>query len=159
MTITWRSEVTAHDVATIRAMVTRAGIFSEEEVTVAEELAQDRFTRGTQSDYYFLLADVNGNLAGYTCYGRIPMTDARYDLYWIVVDTSAQRCGLATQLLERTEAATRAQGGKILYAETSSRDCYAPAIAFYDKHGFSELARIKDFYKEGDDKVMLGKTL
>ena len=39
---------------------------------------------GEKSHYHFLLAEKGGTLAGYTCFGRIPLTAERYDLYWIV---------------------------------------------------------------------------
>lgn len=156
---TLRSDVTADDVKAIRHMVKDSGVFSPEEIDVAEELAEDRFKLGKKSHYHFLLADNASALAGYTCFGRIPLTQERYDLYWIVVDKSAQQQGLASKLMTETEAAIRKLGGKAIYAETSSRAVYAPAIAFYCKHGFIEAARLKNFYADGDDKLTFGKFL
>jgi len=155
----FREDVTAEDVKAIRTMVAEVGVFSPEEIDVAEELAEDRFKLGAKSHYHFLLADSGGKLAGYTCFGRIPLTAERYDLYWIVTDKLAARQGIASKLIAETESSIRIKGGKAIYAETSSRTAYVPAHAFYRKHGFAELARLQNFYADGDDKIIFGKIL
>jgi ribosomal protein S18 acetylase RimI-like enzyme len=157
--LTWREEVQPQDVQAIGDMATQSGVFSLEEIAVAVELAQDRRAKGTASDYYFLLAGSDDALAGYTCFGRIPFTDHRYDLYWIIVNKTLLQRGIASALMEYTEQRIRAVGGKMLYADTSSRAPYAPAHAFYRRQGFAELARLKDFYADGDDKLTFGKRL
>lgn len=156
----WRTTVSQDDVASIRNMVIAAGVFSQEEIDVAEELAQDAATLGEKSHYNFLMAQgARGGVAAYTCFGRIPLTDERYDLYWIVTDPTQQRQGLARELMTRTEDAIRKLGGKAIYAETSSRDIYLPAQKFYLRTGFELAARVKDFYREGDDKLLYCKWL
>lgn len=157
-----RREVRKSDLGAIRKLVYDTGVFSEEEVNVAVELAEDAFLKGIQSDYHFLISDISDDagsgLSGYTCFGRIPFTDERYDLYWIVVNKKCQHRGIASQLLQDTEAIIHISGGKMLYAETSSRPPYLPAQSFYRKHYFNEVARLKNFYKEGDDKIIFGKS-
>lgn len=154
-----QTDVTTGDVTAIRAMVQEAGVFSPEEVDVAEELAQDAATLGEKSHYRFLLAEQAGQLLGYACFGRIPLTDERYDLYWIVTTNTAQRTGVAAALLAEAEQAIRNFGGKALYAETSSRVIYLPAQNFYAKQGFVLAAEVKDFYRKGDDKLLYCKWL
>jgi len=155
----WRSELKQGDIAAIRNMAVRAGVFSEEEIGVAVELAEDKLTKGSASDYHFMLADIHDALVGYTCFGRIPLTEARYDLYWIVVSADIQQKGIASALMGQTETSLHALGGRILYAETSSRAIYAPAHGFYRKQGFTESACLKDFYADGDDKLIFSKLL
>ncbi|TFH12632.1 MAG: N-acetyltransferase, partial [Nitrosomonadales bacterium] len=103
--------------------------------------------------YSFYFIEEGGKMLGYSCFGRIPLTEASYDLYWLVVDTDFQNKGIAKQLLNLTEIAVNSEAGTQLYAETSSMDNYKPARSFYQKAGFSECARQKNFYKKGDDKV------
>ena len=98
-------------------------------------------------------------LAAYTCYGRIPFTDNRFDLYWIASDPEASNKGIASQLLAISEAHIRELGGKKLYADTSSREVYVPAHRFYEKCGFIRESVFKDFYKDGDDKWVFVKSL
>jgi len=62
--------------------------------------------------------------------------------------------GLALELMRRTAVFAKRKRGLWLFAETSSREPYAPARAFYKKAGFEEAARFEDFYAEGDAKLM-----
>jgi len=158
-TLSWRENAIPADAVRVRALVAATGVFNEEEIRVAGDLVEDFVAHGAASEFRFLFAEIDGQLAGYTCYGRIPFTDERYDLYWIAAAPGQQRQGLARALLAETEACIRALGGKRLYAETSSRGVYAPARAFYAANGFAEAAHFKDFYRDGDDKVVFGKRL
>ncbi len=159
MSVAWRDRIRQADVGAIRRIVTETGVFNAEEIDVAVELAEDRLKCGLDSDYHFVFADGEGEMLGYTCYGRIPFTDGRFDLYWIATAQGAQGRGLAAQLLAVTEAAVRGQGGKKLYAETSSRDVYLPAQRFYERHGFICEATLVDFYRAGDSKLTFVKSL
>jgi ribosomal protein S18 acetylase RimI-like enzyme len=157
--IHWREILSQDDVEAIHVLVVSSGVFSEEEVDVALELAEEALARKEASDYHFILAEHEGILLGYACFGRIPLTQGRFDLYWIVVDGNEQQKGIARMLLEQTEAAIKKADGRILYAETSSRAVYSPAQAFYRKTGFELVARIQDFYDDGDDKMIFAKVL
>jgi hypothetical protein len=46
-----------------------------------------------------------------------------------------------------------------MIVETSSRDDYAPTRRFYNKRGYEEAARLRDFYAPGDDRVVLSKRM
>lgn len=153
--IRWRTDVGAPDIAAIRALVDATGVFSPGEVDIAAELVEERVRRGSASGYDFVIAEADGAVAGYTCYGPTPGTDRRYDLYWIVVAPDHQGKGLARELYAHTRAAIAEQGGVRIYVETSSTPPYAAARALYQKLGLTLLARIPDFYRDGDDKLIL----
>ena len=61
--------------------------------------------------------------------------------------------------VRRPAASVRRTAGRFLLAETSSTPKYAAARAFYLHHGFRELVRITDFYRDGDDKIIYRKDL
>jgi ribosomal protein S18 acetylase RimI-like enzyme len=96
---------------------------------------------------------------GFACYGRIPAEPANHDLYWLIVHPEHQREGVGRRLMEQVEAAIRLDHGRRLMIETSSRDDYAPARAFYLRLGCRELHRVKDFYAPGEDKGQYVKAL
>jgi GNAT superfamily N-acetyltransferase len=157
--LTFRQTVAGHDAAWVRGVVERARVFSAAEVDVAVELVQERLAKGPESGYHFVFAECAGQAIGYTCYGPIPATVERYDLYWIVVEPSWGNAGVGRRLLQETERLVRAQGGRRIYAETSSRDDYAPARAFYERRGFHREAVMEDFYADGDSKIIYAKPL
>jgi GNAT superfamily N-acetyltransferase len=145
------------DVARIHALTTVTGVFSAEESRVAAELAQTTLD-GTET-YRWLLAEADGELLGYTCFDRIPLSKVSFDLYWIAVLPEQRGSGLATDLMTRTAKLAKSKRGLWIFAETSSREAYAPARAFYLKTGFEEAARFSDFYEAGDDKVVFRLAL
>lgn len=138
-------------------MIDAAGVFSAEEARVAAELAETTLD-GTET-YRWLLAEQGGTLAGYTCFDRIPFSRVSFDLYWIAVLPQLRGTGLAAELMQRTAKFIRGKRGTQIFAETSSREPYAAARAFYRRSGFTEAARFPDFYDAGDDKIVYRLTL
>ena len=157
--LTFRQTVVGRDAAWVRGIVERGGVFSAAEVDVAVELVQECLAKGPGSGYHFVFAERDGQVLGYTCYGSIPATSRRYDLYWIVVEPWCRNVGVGRLLLAETEHLIRAQGGRRVYAETSGRNEYGPARAFYEHHGFRREAVLADFYADGDDKIIYSKPL
>ena len=49
--------------------------------------------------------------------------------------------------------------GLMLMIETSSKESYASTMRFYERSGYDEISRIKDFYRIEDDKVVYCKKL
>jgi ribosomal protein S18 acetylase RimI-like enzyme len=87
------------------------------------------------------------------------MTEHTFDLYWIAVDPADQGRGLGGQLLAAAEHQVRARGGRLLLIETASESAYAATVRFYEHAGYALLARIDDYYRDGDDKLVFGKRL
>jgi ribosomal protein S18 acetylase RimI-like enzyme len=112
----------------------------------------------SSSDYLFLGAFTPEEvLVGYACWGPTPATDRTWDLYWIAVDTSLQGAGIGTILLEEVERRLVGQHARMLIAETSSRSDYAATRGFYERRGYREAARVRDFYAPGDDRIIFVK--
>ena len=85
------------------------------------------------------------------------MTRGTWDLYWIAVDPARQGRGIGRALLVAVEDAVREQGGRRLLVETAGKAAYARTRAMYLAWGFRQVARLPDFYEEGDDKVIYVK--
>ncbi|HLJ73721.1 MAG TPA: GNAT family N-acetyltransferase [Thermoanaerobaculia bacterium] len=96
---------------------------------------------------------------GYLTYGPTPLADGVFDLYWIAVDPKQQGQGFGQVLLRFVENEVRRHRGRMLLIETSSKESYAPTVRFYQRSGYDEISRIKDFYRIEDDKVVFCKKL
>jgi GNAT superfamily N-acetyltransferase len=155
----FRSSLLPGDPAAIERLVTRAGVFNAEEISVARELAEETLERGSDAGYHFLFADGPDGLDGYTCYGPIPATARRFELYWIAVDRCVRRNGLARRLLLATEQAARGMGATHLFAETSVRADYEPAHAFYAACGYTLHGVVPDYHADADGLGIFGKKL
>ncbi|MCE2510410.1 MAG: GNAT family N-acetyltransferase [Alphaproteobacteria bacterium] len=157
--LTWRHAVTRADVEAIKRLVAAAGRFTAAEIDLAAELVQERIAKGRASGYEFILAEREGTLQGYVCYGPAPATDHSFDLFWIVVRPECQGQGLGRTLLARAEAEIARRGGTAIYVDTSATEPYLPTRVFYEHAGFQTAATLPDFYRPGDGKVILRKAL
>jgi len=157
--IWYRDYLLPSDSDKVCAIVRSSGFFSAQEVDVAVELLKERETKGPSSGYFFLFAEMGGDVAGYTCFGPIPCTMESYDLYWIAVSEPLRKLGLGRELLRGTEEKILEMGGRRIYVETSSRTQYEPTRAFYRRCGYSEAASLEHFYSPGDHKIIFLKVL
>lgn len=155
----FRTLLTLEDPHAIATLVRRAGVFSDDEIEIARSLAEETLARGQAAGYHFLIADAPRGIDAYTCFGPIPGTEQRYELYWIAVDPRVQRKGHARDLLAQTEHAARAMGARRLYAETSGRPAYRPAHGFYSRAGYRLVATIADYHADGDSLMIFEKIL
>ncbi|MCI0569837.1 MAG: GNAT family N-acetyltransferase [Myxococcaceae bacterium] len=105
------------------------------------------------------MAERDGELLGYICYGPTPMTQGTYDLYWIASAPEARGQGVGARLVAEMEADLRAQGGRLVRVETASQDAYTGTHRFYAAIRYDEEARFRDFYAPGDDLIILKKKL
>jgi ribosomal protein S18 acetylase RimI-like enzyme len=110
-------------------------------------------------DYKILVADREGKLVGYVCYGPTPMTEGTYDLYWIASDPTVRGQGVGASLISGMEGELRRQKARIIRVETSATEAYGPTRGFYASMKYTEEARIRDFYKVGDDLIILTKRI
>jgi D-alanine-D-alanine ligase len=157
--ITYREEPRPDDPEAVGRLVRATGFFSEEEEGIAVELVEERLARGEASGYFFLFAEEEGRLLGYTCFGPIPGSVHSWDLYWIAVDPNGQGRGLGKNLMAASERIMAGRGARRVYADTSSRPQYEPTRAFYLRCGYIQEAFIADFYAAGDGKVIFVKPL
>lgn len=151
-------KMAASDREAVYSIIRNTSNLTGEEKNCATELVDIYLNNPLQTDYYFIAAvDMSDRPVGYVCYGKTPLTDAVYDLYWILVDADSQGRGIGKKMIESTEAILKAEGGRMLVAETSGLPTYEAARTFYAKCGFREEARIKEFYKPGDDLIIYVK--
>ncbi len=150
------------DRSRIEAIIISSGKFTEEETKTALELVDEALEKGEESGYIIRVLEVKKEqsvVEGYTCYGPTPLTQGVYDLYWIVTDPAVQGKGFGRRLMEHVEQDIVKRGGRMLLIETSSQETYAPTIRFYERGGYELAARIKNFYRIGDDKLVFLKEL
>src|SRR3954469_25409014 len=80
------------DRAALHQLLTKDGLFTREEIAVALELIDDALA-DPGGEYHVLVAELDGAIAGYVCYGTTPMTDGTWDLFWIVTHPDARKAG------------------------------------------------------------------
>jgi len=159
MTLHYREQILPSDPSAISRIVQSSGFFSSDEIALARELAEEKLTQGNACSYQFMFAEDKDSVLGYTCYGLIPATSGSYDLYWIAVNEQLRSQGLGKALMKETERIISDIGGRRIYVETSSRNQYKPTHGFYESCGYKKEALLKDFYAEGDSKIMYSRSI
>ena len=154
------------DRARVAELLVSTGVFSSEEIEVALQLfdvsvsdARVGADDATAPDYEFTGAFDGERLLGYACAGPTPATEGTFDLYWLAVDPSVQGTGVGRTIVRDVERQLRDRGARMLLVETSSRPDYSKTRAFYARCGYTEAARIRDFYAPADDRIMLTTRL
>jgi ribosomal protein S18 acetylase RimI-like enzyme len=117
------------------------------------------FLSKEESEDLWLTVEVGQKAVGF-CYA-VPekLTDGTWNMLAIAVLPSQQGSGLGGAITQKLEDMLRERGSRILIADTSGTEQFARTRKFYTKFGYSEEARIRDFWATGDDKVTFRKAL
>jgi GNAT superfamily N-acetyltransferase len=148
---------TVSDGLIILEIARRIPLFDAADVETIQELWMDFTSKGDDSWYHFLAARKEGILVGFACYGKRPLTEGTYDLYWIAVDTNYHRLGIGEFLLKEVESKVQACEGHLLIAETAGKPAFEPTRQFYIGSGYELEAKLRDFYAVGDDLCIFTK--
>ncbi len=137
--------VTEVDVAEFLRVSESSGLFRAEEQGAVEQT--------------ILVYESGGVLRGVVCFTERPFADRVWELQMIAVDGAEQRRGIGSLMLGSVEAEVRQRGGRLLLIETSDQGSFERTRQFYRRHGYSEAARIPDYFADGDGKVSFVRRL
>jgi ribosomal protein S18 acetylase RimI-like enzyme len=148
----------AQDKEAVLGLIRATGFFTPAEVDVAEELMDAYLEEPEQKDYDVVVVENEaGAPAGYMTWGPTPLAEDAYDLYWMAVAPSEQGKGRGKELVRWLEAEVGKRRGRVVIIETSSQPKYHGTRQFYIDLGYKEVARVPDFYRAGDDRVIYAK--
>lgn len=144
----------------IRDLIDGTKAFKPHEVDVAMELVDIALARPAQDDYHpFVLAEEDGTVAAYACFGKNPMTKSTFDLYWLATRSDRMGKGYGRKIVAFVEEEVKKRGGRLLVIETSSKESYGTTREFYLRIGCTLAAQLPDYYDEGDDKLIYLKRI
>ena len=101
----------------------------------------------------------DGGPVGVAYYAPERLTEGTWNLYMLAVHPDRQRQGRGAALVRHVERELVARGARLLLIETSGAGTFERTRAFYRALGYDEEARIREFYKAGEDKVVFRKAL
>ncbi len=145
---------TSADIPALKAVVDQTELFPGE--MLPEMLSP---FLGGEAEAVWLTAHL-GDVPVGLCYA-VPeeLTNGTWNMLALAVLPAHQGDGVGGALVKRLEDDLRSQGVRVLIADTSGTDAFALTRRFYAKSGYSEEARIRDFWDAGDDKVVFWKGL
>lgn len=87
------------------------------------------------------------------------MTSGTWNLYLIAVHEDHQGSGIGAQLMNHIESFLKSKGERILIVETSDLEEFKLTRKFYERLNYDQEAHIREFYDEGEGKVVFLKKL
>ncbi len=145
------------DTKIIEGILNKVPLFKKEDIKVAMELVNITASNPSQTDYNIFIYENDGTVLGYHCTGKRPLTDAVYDLYWIVTDPDHGKKGIGKSLLEHAEDFVTQNNGRWMLIETSSKESYSTTRNFYMRNNYTIISQINDFYSKGESLLIFGK--
>jgi len=142
------------DSAALMAVLDASGLFPPGELEEMRNMLADYFAGNLGVDHFWITDDDGHGPVGVAYYAPERMTNGTWNLYLIAVHPDRQGKGRGAALLRYVEQTLRERSERLLLIETSGLPSFASTRAFYRKCGYDEEARIRDFYKAGDDKVI-----
>ncbi|MBI2851640.1 MAG: GNAT family N-acetyltransferase [Chloroflexi bacterium] len=151
--------MTAKDKLAVMQILRHTPEFRPEEVVIAEELVDSYLNDPSGSGYFILVAETDGTVSGYVCYGPTPLTQDTWDIYWIAVARHVQGQGIGRALVTAAETEIKRGKGRLIIIQTSSTPEYEKTRRFYRASGYEVAAQVADYYAPGDDLVIFQKQL
>ncbi len=147
--------VTTTDIDHLKIVLDSSELFPSEYL---EDMISDYFNNPDTEEIWFTYIHDNIAVAIGYC---IPekLAEGTYNLLALGVLKSYQGKGVAQEMMLYLEKLLKEKEGRILIVETSSDDAQIAARKFYEKIGYSQEAVIRDFWKEGEDKIVYCKKL
>ncbi len=143
------------DLPALKAVIDANDLFPSD---MLDEMAAAYFTDTPGADMWLAATTGVGPVALlYAAPER--MTDGTWNCLLIAVHPDLHGRGIGAALMAHLEAYLAAQGARVLLVETSGLPAFARTRGFYTHIGYTEEARIRDFYKAGEDKIVFHRTL
>jgi GNAT superfamily N-acetyltransferase len=143
-----------NDLSAVSSILDQTGLFPSEMLT---EMAEPFLSEAEPQ--IWLTACEGLDVLGFAYCEPERMTDGTYNLLAIAVDPSRQSGGIGQLIVSAVERAVRDIGGRVLLVETSSLPEYERTRSFYGQLGYDREAVVREFYAEGEDKIVFWKHL
>jgi ribosomal protein S18 acetylase RimI-like enzyme len=146
----------ANDTAALMKIVESSGQFDADSLAHVKGTLLDYLA--SNSDGLWFTAD-DGEPVGVAYCAPEAVTNGTWNLLmlWTRQDKSSQGHGKA--LLNHLEGEFARRAARLLIVETSGLPVFEVARSFYSGCGFTPEARIRNFFADGDDKLVYTKSL
>ena len=111
------------------------------------------------SDTIWLTAHLGGQPVGFCFAETEQLADRVWNMRALAVSPAVQGRGVGTALVAALEYLLRQDAQRMVLVDTSGSDAFAQTRKFYEQSTYAIEARIRDYWTEGDDKVIYRKTL
>ncbi|MEM9992456.1 MAG: GNAT family N-acetyltransferase [Bacteroidota bacterium] len=148
-------KATKQDVNALKKVLDSIELFPAD---LLEDMMADYLNNSASKDIWFTKVDKEMPISIGFCAPE-KLTQGTYNLYAIGVRKDKQGQGIGSEMMTFLEDKLVQVGARILIVETSGTEGFESTRAFYEKLNYTKEAIIRDFWAEGDDKVVYWKRL
>jgi ribosomal protein S18 acetylase RimI-like enzyme len=113
-----------------------------------------------QEDHHWIVALSEDNeVIGGAYFAPEQVSDRLWNTFFLSVSQEFQGKGVGRFIMTYIEELAREKGIRTLIVETSSLEGYSQARSFYQALGYVKEAEIRDYYGQGDNKIVFWKSL
>ena len=152
----------AADRKEIVEIASATGLFSLADLAEFDAMASEHLNGNDNTQRWIVeesSEQADSGLRGAAYFAPEPFAEGVWNLYFIGVPPHEQGKGHGRSLVGHVEKELQQRGQRLLLVETSGTDSFERTRAFYRKIGFSEEARIRDYYSPDDDKIIFRKVI
>jgi ribosomal protein S18 acetylase RimI-like enzyme len=146
---------TIADIAGIQTVVSATDLFPAEMV---EELITPILENGLEEGIW-LVGAFGGEVLAFSYAVPEKLTHGTWNMLALAVHPSCQNAGLGRAIVSRLEDVLVDSGQRMIVVDTSSDEYFAVARLFYQRLGYQKVARIPDYWDDGEDKLVYFKRL
>ena len=147
--------ITRADLDALKEVLDSSELFPSE---LLDDMIHDFLNNENSTDIWFTATDGERPISIAYCAPE-RMTEGTYNLYAIAVHKAYQGKGIGTAMMTYIEDLLRQKGHRVLLVETSGLPEYDLTRQFYRQCNYHQEATIRDFYQEGEDKIVFWKKL
>ncbi|MGD1875473.1 MAG: GNAT family N-acetyltransferase [Mastigocoleus sp.] len=146
------------DVDVIINLADAIGLFEGDELEELSGMLAGYFDGSLGEGHSWIVCEDDG-VVGVAYFAPEQYAYGVYNLYFIAVHPKHQGKGYGSAILNHVEQTLISLGERLLLVETSGLPNFQKTRKFYYKQGYEEEAKIRDYYKPGDDKIIFRKAL
>jgi ribosomal protein S18 acetylase RimI-like enzyme len=143
----------------ILTVIQQIDLFTEEEIEFMTGLVDSFLNNSQEEGHYWVVSKEQEEVNAVAYYAPETFAHEVYNLYFIGVNPTEQGKGIGSNMIKFIENHLQNLNQRMLLVETSSLPKFEKTRQFYQKQGFTKEAVIREYYKEGDDKIVFWKKL
>jgi ribosomal protein S18 acetylase RimI-like enzyme len=133
-------------------------LFNNNELEFMTELVDSYFNQTLGEGHYWVVGE-DKTIVSAAYYAPESFGQNVYNLYFIGVLPNQQGKGIGSSMLKYVENHLQKLEQRLLLVETSGLPNFDKTRDFYLKNNYEQEATIREYYKEGDDKIIYRKKL
>lgn len=145
----------SNDIPSLQQVADSTGLFPSD---LLPDMINGFLSEGDENSLW-LTSEVDSRITGF-CYAiEETFTDGTWNMLALAVLPDRQGNGIGRAIVATLEKLLRDKNSRVLIVDTSGTESFAGTRSFYQRCGYTEEARIRDFWGPGDDKIVFWKAL